>query len=49
MSEGSVTIARRFRGPLSSANGGYAAGLIWAVIDCPGAQQVWIVTRSSAG
>jgi hypothetical protein len=28
MSEGTVTIARRFRGPLSSANGGYAAGLL---------------------
>ncbi len=25
---GSVTIARRFRGPLTSANGGYAAGVV---------------------
>jgi hypothetical protein len=28
MSETTVTIDRRFRGPLESANGGYAAGLL---------------------
>ena len=28
MTTGEVTIARRFRGPLDSANGGYAAGLL---------------------
>jgi hypothetical protein len=28
MSIGTVTIDRRYRGPLTSANGGYAAGLL---------------------
>jgi hypothetical protein len=28
MPEGTVTIGRRYRGPLTSANGGYAAGLL---------------------
>src|SRR5262245_33980313 len=29
----SVTIARRFRGPLTSANGGYASGLLAREVD----------------
>jgi len=31
----SLTIARRFRGPLSSANGGYTAGLLAQCLDRP--------------
>ncbi|HUH16304.1 MAG TPA: hypothetical protein VML35_10510 [Gaiellaceae bacterium] len=31
----SVTIARRYRGPLASGNGGYSAGLLSAFVDGP--------------
>ncbi|HUP31798.1 MAG TPA: hypothetical protein VM184_02105 [Gaiellaceae bacterium] len=31
----SVTIGRRFRGPISSGNGGYSAGLLAAFVDGP--------------
>ncbi len=30
-----VVIERRYRGPLDSANGGYAAGLVASALDCP--------------
>jgi hypothetical protein len=33
-----ITIARRFRGPRTSANGGYAAGLLAQVLDARGAE-----------
>jgi hypothetical protein len=33
MSSSTVVIARRFRGPLNSANGGYAAGVVASAID----------------
>ena len=35
MELGTVTIERRFRGPLDSANGGYAAGLLGSRLDGP--------------
>ena len=38
MSDDTVTIDRRFRGPLDSANGGYAAGLLGSRL--PGVAQV---------
>jgi hypothetical protein len=33
-----LTIARRFRGPRTSANGGYAAGLLAQAVDSPGVE-----------
>ena len=35
MTAGTITIARRFRGPLSSGNGGYCAGLLARELDGP--------------
>ena len=35
MNQHKLTIARRYRGPLRSANGGYAAGLLATAIDGP--------------
>ncbi len=35
MAEGTVTIDRRYRGPLTSANGGYAAGLLGSRLGVP--------------
>src|SRR5215211_3620871 len=32
---GEVTIGRRYRGPLNSANGGYASGRLAAFVDAP--------------
>ena len=33
-----VTIARRFRGPLTSANGGYTCGLLAGFVPAPAAE-----------
>lgn len=43
-----VTIARRYRGPLDSANGGYAAGLLGARLGGTAEVTLRLPPRSSA-